>query len=85
VSLLGAPQDAQPLGGLVGLPAGDLQRKLGQGQSIPGGLEVPLAQQPALDPVDLVGGRLPIPAGATAAKEEKSGRLLSLWRSQSPW
>jgi hypothetical protein len=43
VPLLGAPQQPQPLGRLVSLPGGGLERVLGQGQSVPGGGKVPPA------------------------------------------
>jgi hypothetical protein len=41
VPLLCAPQQPQPLGGLVGLPGRGLERVLGQRQPVPGGVEVP--------------------------------------------
>jgi hypothetical protein len=45
VPLLRAPQQPQPLGGLVGLPGRGPQRVLGQRQPIPGVLEIPPPQR----------------------------------------
>ncbi|HEX8134397.1 MAG TPA: hypothetical protein VF880_13330 [Actinomycetes bacterium] len=64
--LLRAPQYPQPLGRLIGLPGRRSHGVLGQRQPIPGGLEVPAAQQPALERGGLVGGLLMFLAGLLA-------------------
>jgi hypothetical protein len=66
VPLLGPTKHPQPLGGVVGLPGRGPGGVLGQGQPIPGGLEVPALQEPALERFDLVSGRLPFVAGLLA-------------------
>jgi hypothetical protein len=66
VPLLRPPQHPQPPGGLVGLPGRGSQRVLGQHQPVPGGLEVPPMQQPALEGGDRLSGLLLVRAGLLA-------------------
>jgi hypothetical protein len=73
--LLRPPQHPQPLRRPVGLPGGGLERVLGQGQPVPGGLEVAAPQQPTLQRGHLVGGGLVVGAGLLAGLLGLGGAL----------
>jgi hypothetical protein len=73
--LLRPPQQPQPLGRLVSLPGRGRQRVVGQRQPVPGALELPAAQQPALERGDLLSGLLLVLEGLLAGLLSVGGAL----------